>query len=59
LVGIVKNIHSIRGNDLLVIEKDQKEVLIPFSRSICLEIDLEKKRIIIDPPDGLLELDEI
>jgi len=59
LVGIVKNIHSIRGNDLLVIEKDQKEVLIPFSRSICLEIDLENKRIIIDPPNGLLELDEI
>jgi len=41
VAGIVKDILSIRDNNLLVIEKDQKEILIPFSRSICLEIDLE------------------
>ena len=58
-IGMVKDMLSIQDNDLLVIKKDHKEFLIPFSKTICLEIDLEKKQIIIDPPDGLLELDEI
>jgi 16S rRNA processing protein RimM len=58
-IGMVKDMLSIKDNDLLVIKKGHKEVLIPFSKTICLEIDLKKKQIIIDPPDGLLELDEI
>ncbi len=56
---MVKDMLSIQDNDLLVIKKGHKEVLIPFSKTICLEIDLKKKQIIIDPPNGLLELDEI
>jgi len=36
-----------------------KEALVPFSQKICLEVNLNKKVIIIDPPEGLLELNEI
>jgi len=49
----------ISGNDLLVVEKEDQEILIPFAQSVCLEVDLEQKRIIIDPPEGLLDLNEI
>ncbi len=35
------------------------EIYIPFNRSICSEIDVAAKRIVIDPPDGLLDLNEI
>jgi len=31
-------------------------LLIPFARGICVEIDPAAGRIVIDPPDGLLEL---
>ena len=29
---------------------------IPFARSICVEIDPQGRRIVVDPPEGLLEL---
>ncbi len=56
---MVKDILFIKDNDLLVIIKGKREIYVPFTESICVEIDLENKEIIIDPPEGLLELDEI
>ena len=58
-VGRVKDILFIEDNELLVVEKGKKELLIPFTKSICLKIDLVNKEILISPPDGLLELNEI
>lgn len=42
--------------DLMIIERDGKEVLIPFVEDFILEIDDENKRIIVDIPDGLLDM---
>ncbi|MFQ6081759.1 MAG: ribosome maturation factor RimM [Candidatus Aminicenantia bacterium] len=58
-VGKVKDVLSIGENELLVIEGEKEEILIPFVKSICLEVILKEKKIIIDPPDGLLNLNEI
>jgi len=59
-VGRVADIQSAAGNDLLVIRPEgREEILIPFSRDICREVDLEAGLIVIDPPDGLLDLNEI
>lgn len=58
-VGKVKDIWEIQDNQLLVVEKGEKEIYIPFTQQICTAIKLEKKEIIVDPPEGLLELDEI
>jgi len=58
-VGIVKDFLFIENNDLLVVLKGEKEILIPFTKSICLELNLAKREILIDPPKGLFELDEI
>lgn len=41
------------GAGLLVLEGG---ALIPFARSICVEIDPERKRIAVDLPEGLKEL---
>jgi ribosomal 30S subunit maturation factor RimM len=32
------------------------DVLIPLARAICVEIDIAARRIVVDPPEGLLEL---
>jgi ribosomal 30S subunit maturation factor RimM len=32
------------------------EILIPLVVGICTTIDVDGKRIVIDPPEGLLEL---
>lgn len=60
-IGSVRDILSAGDSHLLVVEKEKgaKEVLIPFSRAICRKVDREKKEIVIDPPDGLLDLNEI
>lgn len=58
-VGMVVDILAISQNNLLVVEEEGREILIPFNKSICLEVDLKKKEIIVDIPEGLLELNEI
>ncbi len=54
-VGTVKELLRTGGTEVLVIEGAEKEYLIPFAESICTVVDVEKKRIVIDPPEGLLE----
>ena len=40
----------------LVVETPQGEVLVPLADDICPVIDPDARRIVIDPPAGLLEL---
>ena len=58
-VGEVAGILPAGGQVLLVVRRGDKEVYVPFTESICLKVDPEAKEILIDPPDGLLELNEI
>jgi 16S rRNA processing protein RimM len=55
-VGRVKSVQSYGAAPLLAVEEGEKEHLIPLASSICIEIDVAQKRIVIDPPEGLLEL---
>lgn len=54
-IGTVRELMRTGGTELLVVESDIKEYLIPFAESICVSVDVEKKRITVDPPEGLLE----
>jgi 16S rRNA processing protein RimM len=54
-IGQVREIMRTGGTELLVVQGETKEYLIPFAEAICREVDLEKKLIRIDPPEGLLE----
>jgi 16S rRNA processing protein RimM len=56
-VGVVKDIEEYGGPPLLKVKSvDGREILIPFARSICKEIDAEAKVIRVELPEGLLEL---
>jgi len=59
VIGMVVDVLSVPANDLLVIDRQGKEILIPFHESICKEVDIAKKEIHVDPPAGLLDLNEI
>lgn len=37
---------------------DGREILIPFARTICVEIDVEGRRIVVELPEGLKELEQ-
>jgi len=56
-IGKVVNLENERNN-LLVIElfKNQKQVFIPFVKEIVPLIDIKNNFLIINPPNGLLEL---
>ena len=58
-VGAVAKVEGGAGSSRLVIESARGEVLIPLAADICVEIDVAAKRITIDPPEGLLELNEV
>ena len=56
-IGKVINLEN-EKNNLLVVElfKNQKKVLIPFVKEIVPLVDIKNNFLIIDPPNGLLEL---
>lgn len=56
-IGTVRAVMRTGGVELLVVEDDaQREHLIPMAQSIVVDIDISRKKILIDPPEGLLEL---
>lgn len=60
-IGIVTEVEPTAGVPLLHVSRtlpNEGEILIPFAQEICREIDPEAKRIVIDPPEDLLELNE-
>ena len=54
-IGIVRELMRNGATEILVVQGSEKEYLIPFATTICPEVDVDKKLIRIDPPDGLLE----
>jgi 16S rRNA processing protein RimM len=55
VIGTVRELLRTGGTEVLIVAGADKEFMIPFAESICVEMDVEDKRIRIDPPDGLLE----
>jgi len=56
-LGTVTDVLHPPGGDLLVVRRpDGGELLVPFVRAIVLTVDLEAGTVVVDPPDGLLEL---
>ncbi len=59
-VGEVIGLHSRTAQDLLVLRlTDGREALVPFVTAIVPEIDIVGGRVVLDPPAGLLDLDEL
>ena len=55
-LGRVKAVLTHTGQDLLELARlDGPPVLVPFTRAIVPTVDLGAGRIVVDPPEGLLE----
>ena len=55
-VGVVKGVEGTIGESRLVVAGARGEILIPLATEICRTIDVPGKRIVIEPPEGLLDL---
>jgi 16S rRNA processing protein RimM len=54
-VGMITDLLSLPMNDVWVVKKDTKEILIPAVKAIIRRVDVENKRITIHSVDGLLD----
>ena len=56
-LGVVEDVLHPPGPVLLVVRRpDGAEALVPFVREIVPTVDVEARRIVVDPPEGLFEL---
>jgi len=55
-VGVVEDVEGTVEGSRLVVRGDRGEILIPLVEEICRAVDPAAKRIVVEPPPGLLEL---
>jgi 16S rRNA processing protein RimM len=55
-VGRVTGVDGEAGAVRLVVKRPRAEVLIPLARDICPVVDVAARRIVVVPPEGLLEV---
>ena len=56
LLGTVDKIYDLGTNNLISTTIEGKEVMIPITPEIVHTVDLEKGKILVDLPDGLIDL---
>jgi 16S rRNA processing protein RimM len=56
-IGTVREVLHTGGDAPVLIIRDEgeRERLVPLAESICVEVDIERKLIRVDAPEGLLE----
>jgi 16S rRNA processing protein RimM len=57
-IGEVTDVEGALGGSRLVVSTGRGDVLVPLAAEICRSIDPAGKRIVIEPPEGLLELNQ-
>ena len=59
-LGVVTEVERTGGTEVLHVRRDAEspEILIPLAQEICTRIDIAAKKIWINPPDELLELNQ-
>ena len=58
-VGVVRDVEGTLNGSRLVVDGASGEVLIPLVAPICTIVDPAAKRIVIDPPEGLIEANQV
>lgn len=53
VLGQVSNVIKRPGQDLLEVTNDGVTTLVPFVRSIAVEVDIAGHKVVLDPPGGL------
>lgn len=55
-IGTVTDVLDSGGAEILKVDLENKETLIPFAQSYLKKIDVQQRRIEVDLPEGLREL---
>jgi 16S rRNA processing protein RimM len=55
-LGTVREILKTAGNSVLIVDGPRGEILIPAVAEICCHVSIAEKSIVVDLPEGLLDL---
>jgi 16S rRNA processing protein RimM len=55
-IGRVRAVEGTLERSYLVVPRQGGEAMIPLVDGICLSVDVAGRRIVVDPPEGLLDL---
>lgn len=53
--GTVREVMHVPSGELLALDVDGRDVLVPFVKEIVPTVDVAAGRVVIDPPDGLFD----
>jgi len=56
LLGRVREVYEVAPVDLLEVRGEGRDYMIPFRKELVVEVDLDAGRVVVDPPEGLLDL---
>ena len=52
-IGIVKRVEQYPANDIIVVENETEEILIPAIKEFVVGVDIEAKKLTVNLPEGL------
>ncbi len=55
-IGPVEHIYSKTGQDLFSVTHKGREILVPVTDAWILDVDHEKKKILVELPEGLIDI---
>lgn len=55
-LGVVTNVYELPQQDIIAMNYQEKEVLIPINDVMLTGVDHKRKEVYVDLPDGLLEI---
>jgi 16S rRNA processing protein RimM len=57
-IGTITDVLGSGGAEILKVDRENEETLIPFAQSYMRKIDLDQRRIEVDLPEGLRDLNK-
>ena len=55
-IGTITDVLDLGGAEILKVDRENEETLIPFAQSYLKKIDVDQQRIEVDLPEGLRDL---
>ena len=55
-IGHVASVEGTLERSHLIVQGGRGEVMIPLAAGICVSVDIAARTIVVDPPDGLLDV---
>lgn len=55
-LGELADILETGGNDVYVVKSGEREILIPATTDVVLQVDLDNRKMVVRPLEGLLDL---